>query len=178
MKIGRLELSEERLIAVISVAGVLVALAVYMVFYTPLIKRVRARYLECRRAEGKVLECRNVIEAAGVLHKQRILMAEADAHQAIDELTKHGKVRGINFISITSEKIRKAKDSRYKILPVRMEIESAYEDFAAFLGSLDDLEKGLIKVKSFDMKPAEKDPFRLTVDLTVDVYLSGRDDEG
>lgn len=172
---AKIKLTRKHLIVVISLSGAFTALMIYMIFYMPLTKKVKAKYFECKSAEKKTLECRNIVESAGNLYEKKVLMKESDAHRVIDELTGHGRDKGINFISINSEKIRKAKNSRYKILPVKMKIESTYEKFAEFLGSLDDLEKGLVKVKSFSITSAEEGSFKLRADLAADIYLSGRD---
>ena len=64
-------------------------------------------------------------------------------------------------------------DTGYKILPVEMKIESTHEQLAAFLGSVDDLEKGLIRVVSFEIVPDQTDPTKCITDLTVHMYFSG-----
>jgi len=58
-----------------------------------------------------------------------------------------------------------------------MEIESTYEKLGVFLGSLDDLEKALVRIKSFDITPDKEDPSKLTTDLSVEIYLSGDKNE-
>jgi Tfp pilus assembly protein PilO len=141
----------------------------------PLMKELRKHYLECKSLEADVLDARNVITLVDKTYAERVLIKEKDISQAIDKLTRHGKLEGINFISINPKEIRKKADSRYKILPIEMEIESGYEQLGAFLGSLDDLEKGLIKVKSLYVVPNKEDPSRLMTDLVVDMYLLGQE---
>ena len=57
---------------------------------------------------------------------------------------------------------------------MEIKAKSTYEQLGTFLGSLDDLEKGLVKVKSFVIVPDGKDPAKLTANLVVDIYLSGK----
>lgn len=177
MRIGKIELTQERLIIAIIAVGALTALAVYLIFFAPLMMKLKTEYLKCRADENEVIECRNVIASSGKIYGKRVLMTEKELSHAMDELTKHGKAMGIDFISINPGKISKEKESRYKILPIEMEIEATYEKFGAFLGSIDDLEKGLVKVKSFKMSPGSKDPKKITTQLVVDLYLSGREYE-
>jgi len=174
MKIGSIELTQEKsIIAIVAIIAV-IALAAYLVFYAPLMKELKVQYRECRSVENDVLVCRNIIGSAGKVYGERILMSEKDISRAIDELTKHGKSQGINFLSIRPEDIREEKGSQYKVLPIEMEIESTYEQLGEFLGSLDELEKGLVRVESFEIFPDRKDASNLITELVVDVYFSAR----
>lgn len=174
MKIGKIELTQAQFIIAV-IAGIAVgAIVIYVLFYTPLIRELRMKYIECKAIEADALDARNIIESAGKVYGERVLTSEEDVSQAMDELTKHGRVKGINFISINPEEIKKEKGTQYKIVPVKMEIESDYEKLGIFLGSLDDLKKGLVKVKKFDITSDKEDPSKLLTDLVVDVYLSGK----
>lgn len=173
MKIGKIELTQERLTIVVIAIIVIAILGIYLIFFTPLISKLRTERLESRSIESNVLECRNIIESSG--KGERTLITEEDVSQAIDELTKHGKFKGVNFISMKPKKIEKKEDSQFKILPVEIELESTYENLGVFLGSLDDLEKGLIKVRSFDITADKEDPSKLTTDLIAEIYISGRE---
>lgn len=179
MKIGKVELTQERLVIIIAGAIVVIVLAAYFIFYAPLIRNLMADRLKCMSKEFGLLECRNIIESAGKTAGERVLISEEDISLAIKALTEHGglakhdKLKGIDFISISPKEIKEGKDAQYKILPVEMEIESTYEELGVFLGSLDDLEKALVKVKSFDITPNKEDSSRLTTDLAVEIYLSG-----
>ena len=173
MRIGKVELTQERLIIIISAVVIAAALGTYIVFYAPLIRDLRMKRLECKSAENEVLECRNIIESSG--KGGRMLITEEDVSYAIDELARQGKFKGVNFISMNPKKIeKKDKNSQYKILPVEIEINSTYEELGVFLGSLDDLEKGLVKVKSFDITADKEDPSKLTTDLVAEIYMSGQ----
>lgn len=167
----KIELTRERLIVVISVIIALIALLVYLVFYAPVRRKLRTKYLECKTIESEVLHTRNIIESAASSYREAALITEEDVSQAIDELTRHGKLKGINFISINPKEIKKEKGSLYKILPIQMKIESTYGQLGIFLGSLDELEKGTLTVESFDINPDKKDSSRFTTDLVVNMYL-------
>jgi len=171
MKIGKIELIKENLIIAISIASLVIALAVYVIFYAPLMRELKKEYRECKVLEGEVLEMRNVIDSAGNVREQRAFITEEEVYQAIDELTKHGESKGVEFISISPKEIIDVKGEEYKILPVEMAVESTYEKMGVLLGSLDDLEKGLVRVKSFEITPDLKNPSKFITDLVVEIYL-------
>lgn len=172
MKIGKIELTQEKLVIVIAATTTLIALGAYLIFYAPLIRELRIKRLDCKTVENEVFKCRNIIKSAG--QKERVLITEEEVSQAIDELTRHGKLKGVNFVSMNPKEIKEEKGTQYKTLPVEMKIESTYEQLAIFLGSLDDLQKALVKVRSFDINPDKKDSSKLMTDLVADIYLSGQ----
>jgi len=176
-KIGKIELSQNKLIAAVASLAAVCALIIYFVLFAPLLNKLGRKYTECRAIESEVLEARHIIRSGGALYGDRVLMTEKDVSHAIDELTKHGRRKDINFVSISPKKIRQKEGTQYKILPVEMEIVSSYEKLASFLGSLDELEKGLVKVKSFEITPDAKDEKKFATDLVVDIYISGRDNQ-
>jgi hypothetical protein len=54
-------------------------------------------------------------------------------------------------------------------------LESDVKAISAFMGVLDNLEKSLVKVKSFNIRRKGDDPSRLETDLSVDMYFSGEE---
>ena len=173
MKIGKVELTQEKLIAIVAAGFLLIAFVVYLIFYVPLTRDLRRGFLECRELESEALECRNIIASAGKIYEERVLLTEKEISKAIDELTKYGKWKRVNFVSMNPRKIIEEKGSEYKRLPVKIEIKSGYEQLGMFLGSLDDLEKSLIKVKSFNIIPGKEDADKVITNLLVEIYFSG-----
>ena len=115
---------------------------------------------------------RDTIKLAGKGTEDRVLLAEKDASLAIDELTKHGKSMGINFISIMPREVIKSSDSQYKILPVEMTVEATDQQFSMFMGLLDELKKSVITVESFDAAPEKENPAKLKAAVVIDMYFS------
>lgn len=176
MKLGKIELTQEKLIIVAAAAALVAALAIYIIFYAPLTSELKVKYLECRAIESDVMDMHTAIETTGKLYGDRILPTEEEVNSAIDELTtQESKLEGVNFLSIKPKEIKKEKGAEYKIMPIEMKIESSYEQLGIFLGSLDDMEKGLAKVKSFDMDRDETKPGRFITDVVIEVYVSGRE---
>ena len=137
--------------------------------------KLKNRYIECRNCENDVLAARNLIESAGKNLGNMTLMTEKDVPLAIEELTRHGKLKGVSFISMQPKEIVLDKDSNYKILPIEMEITAGDKQFSEFLGSLDELKKTLIKIKRFDIVPANEDRTILRARITLEIYLSARE---
>lgn len=153
--------------------GLILAVAgLYCIFYIPLAKRLRLYFVECKTAENEVREARNLVHLVGEFYSERVLITEEELSQAISELTSHGKSRGVNFITINPGAAEETKNLQYKILPVELVIESTYEQLGRFMGSLDGLNKGIFKVKKFNIAPSEKGHPILITDLTVDLYLA------
>ena len=175
MKVANIELTGERLIIALCALAAAAAFIMYAVVYKPLINKLKVSYAECRSCENQVADTRRVIELAGKAVGDRILVAEKDTPFAMDDLTKHGKAMGINFVSIKPGNIVDDNTSSYKILPIDMEIEATDEQVSNFIGSLDSLKKAVMKVKSFDIMPDEHDRIRVKARIMVDMYLSKRE---
>ena len=154
-------------------AVILIVITVsYFFFYSPLVRGLNIKRSECRSVEGLLLEMRDTIKLAGKGTEERVLLAEKDASLAIDELTKHGKSMGVNFVSIMPREIIKSSDSQYKILPVEMVVEATDQQFSLFLGLLDSLKKSVITVESFDVAPDKENPAKLKAAIVIDMYFS------
>ena len=163
---------------IITVIAVSISLA-YGIFFFPRMKELRAKYMDCRSCENQVVGARNLIEAVSRLDKEsgtRTLISEKEAASGIDEFTKHSKSLGINFLSMKPGNVIIPEGVSYKILPIEMEIESTGEQFVKFAGSIDELKKAIVTVKSFDITPDKDDDRRLKVDMVINLYLSLKDD--
>ncbi|MDP2913806.1 MAG: hypothetical protein Q8N91_07390, partial [Candidatus Omnitrophota bacterium] len=145
MKIANIELTKERIIMLAAAGAAILVLLVYLVVYAPLIRQLKKKHAECKATESETLYACHIVESAGKAGGVRMLIAEKDVSLAINELTNYGKDIGVNFVSILPKDIVRGKDARYNVLPIEMEIEAPDERFSAFLGSLDELEKVLIK---------------------------------
>ncbi|NQU95201.1 MAG: type 4a pilus biogenesis protein PilO [Candidatus Omnitrophica bacterium] len=172
IKIGNIEITPEKKIIAIITAVLVLAITIYVIFFAPLFVKLKIKFSEYMAIEHEVRQYRSIIESAGKVYSERTLQSEEDVSRSIDELAKHGKVKDVKFISINPEKVVRKEDTQYKVLPVEMELESTYAGLGVFLGSLDDLEKTLVKVKSFNISHDKNDPTKFITDLEVEVYLS------
>lgn len=164
------ELTKERIVIIISVVILIIAFGLYIFLYGPLISKCRLTYRDCKDLEAKVLQARNSIASLKATPAKIGLISQKDVSFAIDELTKEGSLKEINFISITPKQTED-QVAAYKIFPIEMEIESSYENLAIFLGRLDDLEKSLVKVRKFDVTPELLNTKILTTGVSIDIYL-------
>jgi len=154
-------------------AGVIFVLGLYLFLYRPLINKCSLARGECRNIEAEALRAREAIDALRQSGTKRVLISEKDISIAIDEFTKQGRSKGINFISIAPGKIKDSKDSKYKILPIDIKLNSTYKEFFIFLGSLEKLEKSLVTVKELNLSSDTDKAGRINAVLTVNMCLSG-----
>lgn len=166
-----MELTKEKIIIAVVSGVIIIGFGLYLFLYGPLINKLRIAHLDCRMLEEEVLQVQNKTIILKTSETRKDFLPEEDVSLAIDELTKIGKSQGLNFISMIPEEIRESEVSFCKVLPITMEIESAYRSLGRFLGSLSELEKSLGVVSNFKITPVEKNPTMLKTKLSVDMYL-------
>jgi len=177
-KLGLWKLIRANQTMAIVIVVVICILLSYGIFFTPRMEELRVKYLECKLCENQIVDARNQIQAASNLDKERsarVLISEKEAAAGIDDFTTHGKSLGVKFISIKPLDAIVPKGMPYKILPIEMEIEAKDDQFVKFLGSIDELKKAIVTVKSFDIIPDEDDSEILKADMVTEVYLSLKD---
>lgn len=153
-------------------AAALGSLTVYLIFYHPLQVKLGPLGSECRAIEEEARQARNTISKFKQAGAVKRVVSEGEVSQVIDELTKLGKWRGINFVSLTPGFAEKFEDSPYRVLPIEMETGSSYQALGEFLGSLDGMEKGLATVEGFEIAQNEKNPAKLRTKLRIMLYLA------
>jgi len=160
---------------VYGVAAIVAALVVYVIFFAPLLKKLGIKYTECRNCENQLWEARNTIEYAASLDRSagaRVLISEKEASSGIEELTKFGKSLGIAFSGIKPGDVVYGSGSSYKIMPVELNMEANGDQFVKFMGSVDELKKAIVRMKSFNITPDSNDRNMLKINLIVEIYLS------
>ena len=86
MKIANIELTGEKLLVASGVAALAAVIAVYSIFYMPLIKKLRVAYRECRLYETQVSDARRLIEHEGKVGGDALIM-EDRIHWTVREMT-------------------------------------------------------------------------------------------
>ena len=168
-----MELTKERLAAIIIAGALIIILGLYLVLYRPLTRKLNQEYRKYKTIEVALHETHQTIINLKKARLKKSFITEEGISLAINELTKEGRLKGIDFISITPQKIEELKSlPLYKILPIEMEIKSSYNDLGIFLGSLDYLQKSLIVVKSFEIIANKKDLRELQTKLVLNMYLT------
>lgn len=174
MKIANFEITKDKVIIAVSTGAILMAISVLIIFYAPAIKKMAAKGSECRKIETEVRQARTLISQAGKIYGDRTLISEDEVGWAMEEITKHGKAMGINFISIKPSEIKEVPGTGYKVMSIDMRLEATDKQFSEFIGAADTLKKGLLKISGFDISPKEDDPVKLDCRLLLDMYISGR----
>ncbi|MBU0759918.1 MAG: type 4a pilus biogenesis protein PilO [Candidatus Omnitrophica bacterium] len=167
-----MELTKDRAAIIITGVIAVVTLGVYLFLYRPAISKCSEAGCECRMIESEVLRARESMYLLKQDAAKRVFVSENNISVAIDELTKQGRSKGINFTSITPGKIENPGDVGYKILPIDMEIESTYKELAVFLGLLEGLKESLVTVKDIDIASEEIRSAKLRARLILNMYLS------
>lgn len=165
---------EKRRLVAITGAAALVALITAIIIYAPLLAEYRQAGHECGRVEREVLLAREAIGLLEQKAEKKTLIPEKDISMVIDELTKRGRSNGVNFTSITPGKIESPVASGYKIIPIEIELESTYKELAVFLGSLEELERGLVTVRNISITADGTETTELNTKLVLNMYFSGR----
>lgn len=167
----RVEMIRERFLAVMCGVTVVIALGLYIFLYRPLIARLGAASMECRAIEKESLDVREAVAILKTKENKKRLIAEEEVSTAVEELTREGKLRGINFISIAQKDVKRSEEE-YLEYPVEIDAEATYKNLGLFLGSLDGLEKSLATVEKISIKPDSVNPARLNARMFINIYLS------
>lgn len=176
-----MNIPKDKLVKIIVAAAVAAAGAAYLLLFQPLINKLKGHRLSCNAIEAEACQARETV-AAVKKNDKKTLLKEAGVSAAIDELTRLAKVKGLKLISVTPLQVRPAGSSaegekkQYGILPVEMEVESAYEDLGAFLGSLRGFENSLVAIDSFHVLPDGERPLNLKTKAVINIYLAREED--
>jgi len=171
-KIFKRELTKKELIVVISAAVAVFALAYYVLLCNPLINELKIARAGCSTVEAETIRVRAALATLGTEDVKKVTVAEEDVAIAIHELTVTGKLKGIDFVSITPGRTEKQGHS-HEVLPLEIEAESTCRALGEFFGLLDELKDGLVTLRSFDIVADAKDPGKLKAKFVVNLHLSG-----
>ena len=166
-----MQIPKERQVLITISVTVAAALAVYLFLYSPLIVKLSKAHRQCKAIEADLLKTRQALASVGISGIKKILPAENDISSCIDEITGMGRLKSINFISITPKQIELGGSGEYKILPLELQIKGAYSQIGSFLGALDELEKGLVVIKNFKITTDPAEPSKLRAGLLLYIYL-------
>jgi Tfp pilus assembly protein PilO len=170
-----MEFTRQRVIVIIIGVIIIIIAGLYLFLYKPIISRLRTARSECCVIEADVAQARQSTDSVKMADIKGGLITEEEISFAIDELTRQGKLEDVNFISMKPGEIEKSKGP-YEILPIEIEAESLYDRLGTFLGTLDELERSLVTIRSFKITPAKADPSRLRSELVVNMYIAGKKD--
>lgn len=166
----KVELGGKRFFIAITAALTFIAFMLVISVYMPLGAKLRKAGRELKAIEGELEMVKGTIEAVGSYGK-RSLPTQEEISIAIDELTKRGRDLGINFISISPQRIEEVQDLPYGLLPIPMELESGYEGLGRFLGALEGLEASVVTIGSFEIERDERILPKVRTKLVAEMYI-------
>jgi Tfp pilus assembly protein PilO len=161
--------------AVYIASGLLAVAVIYLIVFSPIIKKLGVKYTECRSCESQLWDVRNTIDYASDLDKtvgSRVLISEKEASAGMEELAKFGKSLGITFSQIRPGNINQNEGTAYKVLPIDINMHATGDQFIKFMGSVDELKKAIIRINSFNITPEKDNRSMLDIAMTVEIYLS------
>jgi len=169
-KIANIRIDKKTLIAVGSIIATVI---IFYLLISPLFAEVRKIGGEVKALENEMAAARQAIASKGDFQNVGELLTRKQVTLAINEITKAGAVKGINFLSISPQKIVKSNNSKYPVLPISMNIQSEYSDLGIFLGVLEDK---IVAVKSFEIDAERHILPQIKTDLVVEVYFQEGED--
>ena len=144
--------------------------------YRPLAVKLQHANRELNTLEAHLLSQRSDIAALKDLSLKGRLMRQKEASFALDEITRKGRALGLRFVSITPGKLqRHAPRGNFKVLPIAFQIEAAYKNLGQFLAYLEESFFSIAEVKSFSLRPREKNLPKLNVKVLVHLYMEAED---
>ena len=165
-------LNKEKFIKFSAPSTVFGALLLYLFLYAPLMGELKRQSVDCLKIEHETAQARS--QAAG-FRSQEIknrFISEAEVSVALDELARQAKLYRVKFLSLTPGPPKKSEKGNYRVLPVEFVTESGYEGLGRFLGTLDEIQKGIVTVGDFAVKSDQTDPARLEARLTLRLHLA------
>lgn len=135
--------------------AIFISVTVLIFIYRPLIIKLQMLNAKNKDIELKINRARKALLYLKQKNYAKDLIRENEISMLMDKLTRLGEGKGVRFISITPKRIETIKDEPYDVLPIEIEVESNYKALGEFLGSLNELHKGPVIVKEFDIKPTD-----------------------
>ncbi|MFA5100906.1 MAG: type 4a pilus biogenesis protein PilO [Candidatus Omnitrophota bacterium] len=169
-----MKLKREQSVGIALGAAAGMGLGLYFLLFNPLIGKLNSAGMEWSAVESKLLRAHDSISSLELMAVKKELIVENELSRAIDELTRQGRTKDVNFVSITPGQIEAAKEPPYRVCPLNIEIESTYEQLAGFLGALDESGKNIITVRNFNMAPIQEGSEKIKTTLTLNMYISGK----
>jgi hypothetical protein len=156
----------------ITMISCIAAAAVFAFFLiSPLFEKARALSREVSSLDEELAMVRQAIVNAGKSGKQGHLLSRSEVSVAIDEIINTGTRHKINFLSTSPQKIETKKDSKFPVLPIRMEVRSKYNDLGVFLGALEGLAKSIVTVREFSAGRTPEILPQIVTELIIEIHL-------
>ncbi len=156
---------------VILISGIVLVGVVFFLFIRPLWSKASSISQEVKVLSSELGYIRDALKKSATLNKSRHPLSRGEVSAAINEIMEAGASLDIDFFTTSPQKIQKLINSKYPVLPIRLEMRSTYENFGIFLGSLERLDKSIVTVRQFDIirKPIILPD--IAIDLVLEIHL-------
>jgi len=102
---------------------------------------------------------------------QVIPIPMSELSQLIDEITRLGTDKNIDFIAIQSQKPRHFKKDIYQRMPLTISVRSDFKELSDFLGALRSLQTTTIIITQFKLERDEQSPQLVRGDILGEVLI-------
>lgn len=152
--------------------GVLVCFFIVMRVYNQLLSEINIKARTCTDLEAGAQAARQVALSSWGVLKIFPLIQENEISLVLDEITRKGKIRGINFVSIVPQPAKQKEGTLLRSLPLELETQSSYKSLGIFLGQLQEMKNGFLSLRSIRVTPNNTHPAHVSAAISLDVYLS------
>lgn len=149
----------------------MVGVLVFILLYLPLMRQLKALGSECRRLEAETSAGPGRLQTFKFQSVERGLISEKETPKAVNELTRRGNLKSVEFVSLTTGEIQKVEGKPFQILPIEAELRANYSRLGEFLGGIDELEKSLTTVGDFAITVDKENPDKVHTRVTFLMYL-------
>lgn len=164
-------LGPSKTLLILCACCVLCCLIILIFIYRPLMIKLHDAANRLHEVETKLLNQRGVIAASKKSDAKGRMMQRNEVPLAIAELTKKGRVLGLNFSSISPRQLQETTQVSIRKLPINFTIESEYKNVGQFLAYVEGFSRTIAEVESLSIRPRESNLPKLSVELVLNLYV-------
>lgn len=166
------QLPRERQILIGAGLGVVLCIFGLLRLYDPLLSEIKQKAKICTDLEVQAFAARQMALSSWGGIKKFMLIQENEISTVLDEMTRKGKIRGINFVSIVPQAAVKKEGVPLRTLPLELDVKSSYKSLGVFLGQLQEIENSFLSLRSLKITPDSSYRRHVSAHISLDVYLS------
>ena len=163
--------------AMILMVGIILSGLIVYLLIRPASIKVNKVKQEVDVLNSELIGVREALRRGNTLDQERHLLKRNEVSVALNEILKAGADLNIEFLSTSPQQIQKLQKSKYPILPIKLEIQSTYEDLGLFFGVLEKLDKSIVTIREFSSEQRQEILPEIYTELTVDIYLKEGESE-
>lgn len=165
---------EQGLLKAAAMTVFLVAVLLLFIFvYRPAEKEVLFLENESFRMNNDITQVKGILNGKDHHPKAGSPVTKEEVTGVIHEIMRRGEENGITFITISLNEKIEDKRVKFPYQSLSIDLQSDYSALGEFLDALNNLEKGAMRVRSFDIARDETIQPSVKASLQVDIYLKG-----